>query len=133
MIYNKEPILVMWDMVKSLKDEIAIYKEAMNEDEDSAPESYLILESEVDDYVEDFADNKPRQRKSECNFLLVSKGFATNTNDLHNLNKTKISQALEESGFVYEKRNIGYVDGLNSTQHSWSGTINYILNKGEKK
>lgn len=127
MIYNKAPILVMWDIVKSLKDEIPIYKETMDEDEDSTPDSYLLLESDIDDSPAYFADNTVKSRQSECNFLLVSKGVAKKSTDLHNVNVSKIQTALDTAGFIYTKRNLGYFESINSTQCSFSGTINYKL------
>lgn len=123
MVRNEKAIDVMWDMVKHLMNDIEIYKEAMDEDEDSTPNSYLILESDIANDPDSFADNKIRSRESDCNFLLITKGFATKATDLHNINLQKITQALDNAGFFYTGRNLGYVDGLKSTQYSWSGTI----------
>lgn len=127
MIYNKEPILVMWDFVKSLKSEIEIYKEQMNEDADNIPESYLLLRSCVNDTILFSGDGKTQIRKSDCDFILVTKGMATNSTDKHNKNKADITDALNTAGFKFSQYNLGYDDTLKSTQHTWSGVIDYII------
>lgn len=133
MIYNKEPILVMWDLVKDLADDIDIYKEIMAEDEDSTPNSYLLLRSQVNDTTSQFGDGSTKIRKADCDFILCTKGTASNSTDLHNLNKQKITNKLSEKGFVFDSYNLGYIESLKSTQHTWSGIINYLIEKKEKE
>lgn len=127
MIYNKEPIFVMWDLVKDLVGEIPIYKEIMSEDEDSTPESYLLLRSQINDTTSEFGDGKTKLRKADCDFILCTKGMASNSTDLHNVNKQKITNKLNESEFTFDSYNLGYIESLKSTQHTWSGTINYLI------
>lgn len=127
MIYNEEPILVMWDFVKCLANDIEIYKEIMAEDEDSTPNSYLLLRSQVNDNPSQFGDGLTQIRRADCDFILCTKGTASNSTDLHNINKQKITDKLNEKGFAFSSYNLGYIDSLKSTQHTWSGTINYIL------
>jgi hypothetical protein len=126
MIYDKEPILVLWDAVKSLKDDIPIYKESiMDEDEDSIPESYLLLRSDITNTPYTFGDGQTQIRRADCDIILVTKGVATNTTDLHNINRVKVTQALEAAGLKYEGYNLGYDDNIKSTQYTWSVTIYY--------
>lgn len=127
MIYNKEPILVMWDLIEDLTSDIAIYKEIMAEDEDSTPESYLLLRSQVNDTTSQFGDGLTKIRKADCDFILVTQGRASHPTDSHNLNKQKITNKLNEKGFVFDSYNLGYIESLKSTQHTWSGTINYLI------
>lgn len=127
MIYNKEPIFVMWDLVKDLVGEIPIYKEIMSEDEDSTPESYLLLRSQINDTTSEFGDGKTKLRKADCDFILCTKGMASNSTDLHNVNKQKITNKLNESEFTFDSYNLGYIESLKITQHTWSGTINYLI------
>lgn len=125
MIYNKDPILVLWDAVKELADEIEIYKEAMTEDADSTPASYLLLRSDISNVGGVYGDGQARTRVADCDILLVSKGVADSTTDLHNVNRAKVDAALQTAGLAYEGYNLGYDDTLKSTQYSWSVTINY--------
>ena len=122
---NKEPILVLWDAVKSLADEIKIYKETMDEDADSVPESYLLLRSDVTNTPHIFGDGVTKIRRADCDLILVTKGVATNTTDLHNVNRVKVTEALETAGLPYNAFNLGYDDTIKSTQYSWSVVIYY--------
>ena len=38
---------VLWSIVSPLADEIPVYKEIMSEDENSTPESYLLIRSDI--------------------------------------------------------------------------------------
>ena len=125
MVYNKEPILVLWDIVKSLSPEIPIYKETMDEDADSVPESYLLLRSDVTNTPFLFGDGKTKVRRADCDLILVTKGIATNTTDLHNVNRVKITQALETAEIKYDGFNLGYDDAIKSTQYTWSVVVHY--------
>lgn len=125
MIHNKEPILVLWDAVKDLADEIEIYKETMDEDADSTPTSYLLLRSDISNVPHFYGDGKTQIRRADCDIILVTKGVATNTTDLHNINRAKVTQALEGAGLAYEGYNLGYDDSIKSTQYTWSVTIYY--------
>lgn len=124
-IYNKAPIDALWDVTKHLAGEMAIYREGMNEDEDGTPESYLILRSDISTGAELFGDGKAQIRRSDCDLILVSKGMATNTTDLHNINKAKVAQALELAGLPYNGYNLGYDAVLKSTEYTFSVTIYY--------
>lgn len=122
---NKEPIFVLWDAVKSLAGEIAIYKETMDEDGDSIPTSYLLLRSDVTNTPHIFGDGVTKIRRADCDLILVTKGVATNTTDLHNVNRVKVTEALEAAGLPYSAFNLGYDDTIKSTQYSWSVVIHY--------
>jgi len=122
---NKEPILVLWDAVKSIADEIKIYKETMDEDADSVPESYLLLRSDITNTPFLYGDGVTKIRRADCDIILVTKGVATNTTDLHNVNRAKVTEALETAGLPYDAFNLGYDDTIKSTQYSWSVVIHY--------
>ena len=87
MIYNKEPILVLWDLVKSLKSKIKIYKEVMHEQKDNVPASYILLRSQISDSNKVYGDGKGQIRIATCYINLITKGYAEDTTDLHNQNK----------------------------------------------
>ena len=122
---NKEPILVLWNAVKSIADEIKIYKETMDEDADSVPESYLLLRSDITNTPFLYGDGVTKIRRADCDIILVTKGVATNTTDLHNVNRAKVTEALETAGLPYDAFNLGYDDTIKSTQYSWSVVIHY--------
>jgi hypothetical protein len=124
-VYNKLPIDALWDIVKSLADTIPIYREAMDEDENSTPESYLILRSDVSSGVELYGDGSAQIRRSDCDLILISKGKATKSTDTHNQNKALIAAALDSAGILYEGYNLGYDETLKSTEYTFSVTIYY--------
>ena len=79
--------------------DIEIYKETMDEDADSIPESYLLLRSDTTNTPYTFGDRSNANTPSaDCDIILVTKGVATNTTDLHNINRVKVTQALEAAG-----------------------------------
>lgn len=125
MIYDKEPIEVIWDLVKPLLGEIEVYKRAMDEDEDSIPDSYILLRSDVTDTPKIFGDGRTLIRSSDCDIILVTKGVNANSNDLHNINKTKVDAVLDSAGINYASYDLGYDDKSKSTQHTWNVTITY--------
>jgi len=124
-VYNKAPIEVLWDAVKSLAVTIPIYKEVMDEDENSTPDSYLILRSDVSSGVEMFGDGSGQIRRSDCDLILVSKGIAGNATSTHNTNKASIAEALEAADIPYDGYNLGYDATLKSTEYTFSVTIFY--------
>lgn len=126
MIYNKEPIQVLWDMVKGLLDEIPIYKEIMHEEENDIPDSYILLRSQMSDDNLVFGDGKGLIRAADCDIILVSKGYADDTTDLHNINKKKIREHLKEQNINFQEVNLGYDNGLKSTQHTFTLEVDYI-------
>lgn len=126
MVYNDEPIQVLWDMVKDLRTQIPIYKEIMHEDDNDIPASYILLRSQMSDTTENFGDGKSLIRSADCDIILVSKGYADDTTDLHNKNKKLIRQQLKDQEINFDEFNLGYDDGLKSTQHTFSLGVYYI-------
>lgn len=124
MIHNKEPIQVLWDWLKDLKDkDLKIYKEAMTEDDDSVPDSYVILRSEVTNSAERHGDGETILRGADCDIILVSKGPASTSKCLHNLNRKKIEKRLKEVVASYNGNNLGYDKEMKSSQYVWSTRI----------
>lgn len=126
MIYNKEPVQVLWDMTKGLLKNIPIYKEIMHEEDDDIPNSYILLRSQLSDSTDVYGDGKSLTRSADCDIILVSKGYADDTTDLHNKNKKLIREHLKSQEINYTEFNLGYDDGLKSTQHTFSLVVNYI-------
>ena len=124
---SKEPIQILWDITKNLytKEHIPIYKETMHEEENDIPDSYILLRSQISDSTSVYGDGVSLIRSADCDIILISKGYADDTSDLHNKNKKKIRKVLEERGIPYQETNLGYDDGLKSTQHTFSIGINY--------
>jgi zona occludens toxin (predicted ATPase) len=125
MVYNKEPILVLWDIVKTLTT-IPAYKQVMDEDEDSIPTSYLLLRSEISDTTKTFGDGSTQIRHADCDIILVSKGTQPNSTDLHNVNKALVDVRLKTLGIAYTGINNGYDSSSLTTEYTWTFTINYI-------
>ena len=129
MIYiGKEPIQILWDITKELylKHKIPIYKETMHEEAEDTPASYILLRSEITDDSEVVGDGKTLTRYSDCDIILVSKGYADDTTDLHNINKKLIKKHLQAQGIAFQGFNLGYDDALKSTQYTFSLGVEYI-------
>lgn len=136
MIYNLEPIQALWDICKSLlfnadgsvkTDGIPIYKEIMAEDDNSVPKSYILLRSQISDTTDLFGDGKGLIRSADCDIILVTKGHADDTTDIHNVNKAKIRKVLNEKSVSFSEFNLGYVDASKSTEHTFSTNVKYIV------
>ena len=125
-IYSTDdPMQVLWNMTKGLYDEIPIYKEIMHEDKNSIPKSYIVLRSQVTDSTELYGDGDSVIRNADCDIMLVSKGYADDTTDLHNVNKKKIRNHLRTQGVNFTETNLGYDANSNSTQHTFSVEVRY--------
>lgn len=126
MVYNKDPQQVLWDMMKSLSKQIPIYKEIMHEDDNDIPASYILLRTDMSNSTNNYGDGKSLIRTSDCDIILVSKGYADDSTDLHNKNKKLIREHLKSQEINFDEFNLGYDDGLKSTQHTFSLGVNYI-------
>lgn len=125
-VYNKEPIQVLWDMVKDLRNQIRIFKENMHEDVNSIPDSYILLRSQVSDTTKTYGDGKSLIRSADCDIILVSKGYADDTPDLHNVNKKLIREHLKSQDINFSEANLGYNEAIQSTEHNFSLGVEYI-------
>lgn len=124
----QDPIQKLYDIVKPLASEIEIYKEVMTEDENSTPDSYLLLKSDMTNTGRVYGDGRVILRASDCDIVLVSKGTADVSTDLHNTNRRKVMQLLDDLEIDYIGVNLGYDDSIKSTQYTW--TVNLIYGKG---
>lgn len=134
-IFNKEPIDVLWDLVRDLyfdrnnkpkKDSIPIYKETMHEENADVPNSYILLRSQVTDTPHTYGDGKTLVRSADCDIILVSKGYADDSKDLHNVNKRKIREQLKLKEINFDEVNLGFNATTNSTEHTFTLEVNYI-------
>lgn len=126
MIYNKNVEQVLWDITKGLSKNIPIFKEIMHEEDDDIPNSYILLRSQLSDSTENYGDGKSLIRSADCDIILVSKGYADDSTDLHNKNKKLIREHLKSQEINFTEFNLGYDDGLKSTQHTFSLAVEYI-------
>lgn len=127
MVYNKEPIQVLWELTKDLRsDTLKIFRETMHEEKDNVPNSYIVLRSQMSDTTETYGDGKSLIRSADCDIILVTKGYADDSTDLHNINKRLIRQQLRNKEINFSEFNLGYDEGLKSTQHTFSLAVNYI-------
>lgn len=125
-IYNVEPMQALVNMTKGLFSEIPIYKESMHEEANDVPNSYILLRSQITDTTESYGDGKNVVRSADCDIMLISKGYADDTDDLHNINKRKIREHLKAQEINFDEVNLGYNDGLKSTQHTFSVEVKYV-------
>lgn len=133
MIYNKEPIAVLYDWVKDLyyssnnkvkANGIPIFKEIMNKEANDVPDSYILLRSEVNDTTDVYGDGSSLTRTASCDIMLITKGYAINSTDLHNVNKRKIKEHLKAQNVDFQGINLGFNDG--ETQYTFSVEVEYI-------
>lgn len=134
MIYNKQPIDVLWDMTKGLmfnkdgtlkENGIPIYKEIMTEEPEDTPESYILLRSQISDSTTNYGDGKSLVREADCDIVLVSKGYAEDSSDLHNKNKDLIRRHLKSQEIPFQEVNLGYDETLKATQHTFYTWVYY--------
>lgn len=123
MLYDKEPILVLWDLVKGLANTIPIYKYSMVEDEDSIPDSYILLTDGTGggDSGRVYGDGATILRGSSSQINLISKGPHSNSTDTHNVNVKLIKNALKDVPYNYI--NLGF--NGNVTESVFTLNINY--------
>lgn len=121
----QDPVQQLYNIVKPLANEIEIYKEVMTEDDDSTPDSYLLLKSDMTNTGRVYGDGRAILRASDCDIVLVSKGTADVSTDLHNVNKKKVMQLLDGLEIDYIGVNLGYDDTIKSTQYAWTVTVVY--------
>lgn len=135
MVYNKEPIKVLWDITKrlmfgannrELTDGITIYRETMQEAEKNVPESYILLRSQVVDDPRVYGDGKTLIRSASCDIILVTKGYGDDSTDLHNTNKTKIRNHLKNQDISFTEVNVGYDRDRGTTEHTFTLEVKYI-------
>lgn len=123
--FNKEPIQILWDMTKGLFTEIPIYKETMHEEDNDIPDSYILLRSQISDGTEFYGNGDSVIRNADCDIMLISKGYADDTTDLHNVNKRKIREHLNAQGVHFTEVNLGYDQNSKSTQHTFNLGVRY--------
>ncbi len=116
---------VLWSIVSPLAAEIPVYKEIMSEDENSTPESYLLIRSDITNGGRIYGDGKALLRRSNCDITLVSKSKGDVSTDIHNVNKAKVEALLRAADAEYTGYNLGYNDVQKISQYSWSVTFIY--------
>lgn len=129
MIYiDKDPQQILWEMTKELwiTHKIPIFKEIMHEEPKDTPPSYILLRAELTDTDELKGDGETLTRYADCDIILVSKGFADDTTDLHNVNKQLIKKHLKGQGIAFQGFNLGYNEALKSTEYTFSLGVEYI-------
>ena len=115
-----DPMQALWEIVSPLASEIKMYKQVMDEDEDSVPESYLLLRPSVSDAPSFYGDGNTQLRKCSCNLTLVSKSKGATTDDIHCVNQAKVEALLKVSDVRYTGYNLGYDATLKSSEYAWS-------------
>lgn len=124
-IFNKNSMDALYSIISDLANEIPIYKWSMDEDENSIPDSYILLRSDVTDNTKTFGDGKSLIRNSDCDIMLISKGNVTSSKELHNQNIQKIKDLLKSKEISYYGSDLGYDSSLNSSQYTFSLTVSY--------
>lgn len=124
-IYDKSSWEALWEIVKPLQAEIPIYKEVMDEDEDSVPNSYLLIRRDVTDGGRIYGDGKAQTRQSNCDLILVSKSKGKSAKDIHSVNIERVKSVLDQAEIDYDGYNLGYNDTQKQSEYTWSINVNY--------
>lgn len=120
-IFNADNSMdALWQMLSPLKDEIPIYKQTVDENEENLPESYLLIRSDITNSPGMFGDGKALLRLPECDVMLISKTTGANSDDIHNVNIAKVTALLDKAEAAYEGVNLGYNDTLKESQYTWA-------------
>ncbi len=123
--YDKTSWEALWEIVKPLQAEIPIYKEVMDEDEDSVPTSYLLIRRDVTDRGRVYGDGKAQIRQSSCDLILVSKSKGKTAKDIHSANIERVKSVLEQAEISYDGYNLGYNDAQKQSEYTWSVDLIY--------
>lgn len=117
----------LWNMFAPLQNEIPIYKQTVDEDEDNLPQSYLLIRADITNSPGVFGDGKALLRQSECDVMLISKTTGEASDDIHNINKEKVAALLVGADAAYEGYDLGYNDTLKESQYTW--TVRFLYGK----
>lgn len=127
-VFNAESAMdALWEMISPLKDEISIYKQTVDEDESNLPQSYLLIRSDITNSPAVFGDGKALLRQAECDVMLISKTAGATSDDIHNVNKKKVTALLDGADAAYEGYDLGYNDTLKESQYTW--TVRFLYGK----
>ena len=122
---TQDAMTALWQVVAPLAQEIPIYKQVMDEDENSVPESYLLIRSDIVDNGDIYGDGHAELRKNEADIILISKSTGARSDDIHNVNRAKVQKFLNDADMTYTGNNLGYDSTLKQSQYSWSVTFDY--------
>ena len=123
-VHDKDPIEVLYEYVQELATQIEIYKFNMTEDENSIPDSYIILRPDITNSTSTYGDGTSKIRKSDCDIILISKGYETSKSE-HRTNIKKIQDLLDSKGRAYSGYDLGYNNNLKSCQYTFSLMVYY--------
>lgn len=127
MIYNKEPMAVLYEYVKDLLPGVPIYKNFMDADDNSIPESYILLKARPTDNPKLYGDGETKIRVADSEITLISKGAATTSTNIHNLNCHKIEEMLKSKKVNFSIIELGYNKDLKNSQTTFEIRINYCV------
>lgn len=126
MIYDKEPMAVLYDIVKDVEDEnLKLYKAGYDGDANSEPDSYAILRTSISDKARIYGDGVSVVRSADCEINLISKGIASKTTSMHNKNIKKIQNVLEANDIEFIGSNLGYDRSMKCSEYSFAFRVNY--------
>ena len=117
-----DTMAILWELFKDLG--IPVYKQSMDEDENSTPQTYLVIRSDVTNSASFFGDGEPQIRKSTCDIILVAQGAGRSDSDFA-INCNKIEGLLDGTKLSYTGHNLGYNDSLKASEYSWSVNVLY--------
>lgn len=117
-----DTMAILWELFKDIG--IPVYKQSMDEDENSTPQTYIVIRSDITDGARVFGDGKTQIRKSNCDIILVAQGADRSDGDFA-VNCNKVKELLDGAELPYTGRNLGYNESLKANEYSWSVNILY--------
>lgn len=117
-----DTMAILWELFKDIG--IPVYKQAMDEDKNSTPQTYIVIRSDITDGASVFGDGEPQLRNSNCDIILVAQS-AGRSDSAFEVNCAKIKGLLDGAKLSYTGYNLGYNDSLKASEYSWSVNILY--------
>lgn len=117
-----DAMAILWELFKDIG--IPVYKQSMDEDDNSTPQTYIVIRSDVTNGAKFFGDGEPQVRKSACDITLVGEGAGRSDSDFA-VNCKNIEALLNSANLSYTGNNLGYNDSLKASEYTWSVNILY--------
>ena len=122
---TNDAMAVLWELVSPISEKIPVYREIMDEDKNSVPQSYLLIREGITDSPRIYGDGQAMRRMNNATLILISNSTGSRSNDIHNKNRAIVKELLDKEGVSYKGYNLGYNESLKQSEYSWSVSFIY--------
>ena len=113
---TNDAMAALWELVSPISEKIPVYREIMDEDENSVPQSYLLIREGITDSPRLYGDGQAMRRMNNATLILVSNSTGSRSNDVHNKNRAIVKELLDKEGVSYTGYNHGYNETLKQSE-----------------